>query len=98
MMDFTEELLREMERNAEEARIEKEFNWRSRRGNRIAQKEKAKRHLEKVYPFTGSVRKTRNGALIKKGNTFTWIPVWKKLDRRVSRYKGKEICRKEMIA
>lgn len=54
---------------------------------------KAKRHLQEIYPFTDSVKETRNGGYIHTGNTFEWHPVWKKLDKRASRHAGKDICR-----
>lgn len=50
--------------------------------------------MEKIYPLTGSIRKARNGGLYHRGNTHRWHPVWKKMDRRITRHEGKNICRK----
>ena len=55
---------------------------------------KAKRHLATVYPIsTDSVRKTRNGAYIHKGNTCEAHGYWKRYDNKVSRLEGKRLCR-----
>lgn len=53
---------------------------------------KAKERLAKLYPIsTDSIRKTRNGAPIHKGNTYKWD--WKRYDRKLSREEGKRLCR-----
>lgn len=56
---------------------------------------KAKRHLATIYPIsTDSIRKTRNGAYIHKGNTCKWD--WKHYDNKLSRMEGKRFCREWM--
>lgn len=50
---------------------------------------KAKTHLRRVEPHTMSVRTTRNGGIIHKGNTYKWLSEWKKADRRRDRHEGK---------
>ena len=68
-----------------------------RPGNRAERRKataKAKKHLREIEPFTMSVRRTRNGGVIKRGDTYTWLPEWKSIDRRSRRHDGKEICRK----
>ena len=54
---------------------------------------KAKQHLRWIEPHTMSVRTTRNGGVIHKGNTYKWLPEWKKTDRRRIRHEGKSLAR-----
>ena len=64
--------------------------------NRAARRKataKAKRHLRKIEPLTASIRQTRNGGIIRKGDTWSWLPEYKKSDRRKTRHEGKSICR-----
>lgn len=63
------------------------------RGDRRKATEKAKQHLREIYPLTDAVKQTGNGGYIHKGNTYEWHPVWKKIDKRLERHSGKEICR-----
>ena len=53
---------------------------------------KAKRQLKEIEPLTMSVRRTRNGGVIKRGDTYSWLPEWKAMDKRNRRHNGKEIC------
>ena len=67
-----------------------------RPGNRAERRKatiKAKRHLKEIEPLTMSVRRTRNGGVIKRGDTYSWLPEWKAMDRRNRRHTAKEICR-----
>lgn len=63
------------------------------RGERRKATAKAKRHLKEIEPLTMSVRQTRNGGIIRKGDTWSWLPEWKKADRRAKRHEGKSVCR-----
>lgn len=63
------------------------------RAKRRASTRKAKRHLREIEPLTMSVRQTRNGAYIRKGDTYGWLPEWKKADHRTARHEGKTVCR-----
>ncbi len=63
------------------------------RAERRKATEKAKKHLREIYPFTYAVKETQNGGYVRTGNTGEWHPVWKKMDKRLSRHAGKEICR-----
>ena len=55
---------------------------------------KAKERLRRIYPIsTDSIRQNRNGAYIRKGNTYRGIREWKRMDRKISREEGKRICR-----
>ena len=66
----------------------------SRRRKHIKGDNKAKRHLASIYPIsTDSIRKTRNGAYIHKGNTCEAHGYWKRYDNKVSRMEGKRLCR-----
>ena len=60
--------------------------------------EKAKRHLAEIEPLTltMSVRKTRNGAYIRKGNTYSWNQGWKRMNVRLVRHEGKRLAREFM--
>ena len=51
---------------------------------------KAKRHLREIEPFTMSVRPTRNGGIIHKGDTYSWLPYWKRMNSRIARHEGKK--------
>lgn len=62
------------------------------RGERRRATKNHKKHLTKIEPFTDSVKEARNGGLYHRGNTFRWHPVWKKMDRRITRHDGKNIC------
>lgn len=67
-----------------------------RPGNRAERRKatiKVKRHLKEIEPLTMSVRRTRNGGVIKRGDTYSWLPEWKAMDKRNRRHNGKEICR-----
>ena len=64
----------------------------SRHRKHIKGDSKAKDRLRRLYPIsTDSVRRTRNGAYIHKGNTCKWD--WKRYDNKVSRLEGKRLCR-----
>jgi hypothetical protein len=80
------EFLDEMEEVCEE--LEELHKDRSRAARRKANA-KTKRRLRKIEPLTMSVRQTRNGGIIHKGNTYKWNPVWKQGDRRKLRYGAK---------
>lgn len=55
---------------------------------------KAKERLRRIYPIsTDSIRQTRNGAYIHKGNTYGWNSEWKRMNSKISREEGKRICR-----
>ncbi len=62
------------------------------RAERRASTRKAKRHLRQIEPLTMSVRQTRNGGIIRKGDTYSWLPEWKKADHRTARHAGKTVC------
>ena len=60
---------------------------------RYVKRVNAENHLRKIEPYTMSVRVTRNGGIIRKGDTYSWLQEWKKMDRRISRHSGKTTCR-----
>lgn len=69
---------------------EEEESLKGRRRMRIKGNAKAKRRLAELYPIsTNSIRKTRNGAYIHKGNTYKWNSEWKRLDTKARREEGK---------
>lgn len=68
----------------------------STRGERRRATAHAKRKLREKEPFTNSIRKTRNGGIIHKGETYGWYGEWKKSDVRKLRYIGKRACREYM--
>ena len=51
---------------------------------------KAKKHLREIEPYTMSVRETRNGGIIHKGDTYSWLPYWKRMNSRITRHSGKQ--------
>lgn len=60
--------------------------------NRAARRKatrKANKKLREIPTYTSSVRYTRNGGIIHKGNTYSWHPVWKRMDHRLARHEGK---------
>ena len=66
----------------------------SRRRKHIKGDNKAKRRLASIYPIsTDSIRKTRNGAYIHKGNTYGWNREWKRSFTKQSREEGKREIR-----
>lgn len=83
----------EMLEDMEEVRFSREIEFEIA-CRRWDDKTKAKEHLAAIYPIsTDSVRQTRNGAYIHKGNTWKWHKAWKRLDTKISREEGKREIR-----
>lgn len=57
----------------------------------------ARKHLAAIYPIqsprSASIRKTRNGAYIHKGNTYKWNHEWKRLETKNLREEAKREIR-----
>lgn len=94
MLEKLDEYSSWVEEFADEADPEFPAKETSRRRKHIKGDNKAKRHLATVYPIsTDSVRRTRNGAYIHKGNTCEAHGYWKRYDNKLSRLEGKRLCR-----
>lgn len=66
----------------------------SRHRKHIKGDSKAKDRLRRLHPIsTDSIRKTRNGAYIHKGNTYKLNSEWKRLDTKARREAGKSEIR-----
>lgn len=63
----------------------------STRGSRRKATAKAKRKAKRNEPFTNSLV-DHGDYVIHKGNTYAWHPEWKKIDIRLRRHEGKNIC------
>ena len=63
----------------------------STRGSRRKATAKAKRKAKRNEPFTYSLV-DHGDYVIHKGNTHAWHPVWKKIDIRLRRHEGKNLC------
>ena len=66
------------------------------RGVRRKTTENKKAYFRAIEPLTDSIRITRNGGVLRRGNTYEWHPVWKKMNIRLERHSGKSACRNYM--